>query len=79
MLELACAMESLPADYFRYYYYKEEVLAELRRLREALGRLEAQQTAPARPSGGKVVSMTTGAWRRLESASLLDDREAEAA
>ena len=30
MLELACAMESLPADYFRYYYFKEEVLAELR-------------------------------------------------
>jgi 6-phospho-beta-glucosidase len=30
MLELACAMESLPADYFQYYYFKEEVLAELR-------------------------------------------------
>ena len=30
MLELACAMGSLPADYFRYYYFKEEVLAELR-------------------------------------------------
>ena len=30
MLELACAMESLPADYFRYYYFKEEVLSELR-------------------------------------------------
>jgi 6-phospho-beta-glucosidase len=30
MLELACAMESLPADYFQYYYFKEDVLAELR-------------------------------------------------
>ena len=30
MLELACAMDSLPADYFQYYYFKEEVLAELR-------------------------------------------------
>jgi 6-phospho-beta-glucosidase len=30
MLELACAMESLPADYFQYYYFKEEVLADLR-------------------------------------------------
>jgi 6-phospho-beta-glucosidase len=30
MLELACAMESLPAAYFQYYYYQEQVLAELR-------------------------------------------------
>ena len=30
MLELACMMESLPADYFQYYYFKEDVLAELR-------------------------------------------------
>lgn len=29
MLELACTMDSLPADYFQYYYFKEEVLAEL--------------------------------------------------
>jgi 6-phospho-beta-glucosidase len=29
MLELAVAMESLPADYFQYYYFKDEVLAEL--------------------------------------------------
>lgn len=59
-----------------------EVLAELRRLRESLTRLEAQQAAPARPAAGRVVSMTTGAWRRLD-AGLLDedddDREVEAA
>jgi 6-phospho-beta-glucosidase len=30
MIELACAMDSLPADYFQYYYFKEEVSAELR-------------------------------------------------
>jgi len=30
LIELACIMESLPADYFQYSYFKEEVLAELR-------------------------------------------------
>jgi 6-phospho-beta-glucosidase len=30
LLELACTMDALPADYFQYYYFKEEVLAELR-------------------------------------------------
>src|SRR5215216_1667762 len=30
MVQLACAMDSLPADYFQYYYFKEEVLAELK-------------------------------------------------
>ena len=30
LLALACTMDSLPADYFRYYYFKEEVLSELR-------------------------------------------------
>jgi 6-phospho-beta-glucosidase len=30
MLELAVMMDSLPAEYFRYYYFKDEVLAELR-------------------------------------------------
>lgn len=29
MVELACWMEALPNDYFRYYYFKEEILAEL--------------------------------------------------
>jgi 6-phospho-beta-glucosidase len=29
MLELVCMMDSLPADYFQYYYFKEEVLGEL--------------------------------------------------
>jgi 6-phospho-beta-glucosidase len=29
LLKLTVAMESLPASYFRYYYFKEEVLAEL--------------------------------------------------
>ena len=30
LIELACMMDSLPADYFQYYYFKEEVLAELK-------------------------------------------------
>lgn len=29
MIELACRMDSLPNDYFQYYYYKDEILAEL--------------------------------------------------
>jgi 6-phospho-beta-glucosidase len=29
MLELACAMEHLPHEYFQYYYYQAEVLAEM--------------------------------------------------
>jgi len=30
MLQLAVTMESLPADYFQYYYFKDAVLAELK-------------------------------------------------
>lgn len=29
MLKLAVMMDSIPADYFKYYYYKEEILEEL--------------------------------------------------
>jgi 6-phospho-beta-glucosidase len=29
LLELACLMESLPSSYFQYYYFKDEILAEL--------------------------------------------------
>ncbi len=29
MLKLACEMGSLPSEYFQYYYFKEEILAEL--------------------------------------------------
>ena len=29
MLELACLMEALPNSYFQYYYFKDEILAEL--------------------------------------------------
>ncbi len=57
-----------------------EVLAELRRVREALGRLEAQvqQDRDAAPRAGRVMSMTTGAFRRLE-ALLEPPGDAEAA
>jgi 6-phospho-beta-glucosidase len=30
MVELSCAMGHLPAHYFEYYYYRDEILAELR-------------------------------------------------
>ena len=30
LLELAATMGSLPAEYFKYYYFKDEILAELR-------------------------------------------------
>jgi 6-phospho-beta-glucosidase len=29
LLELACEMDSLPSSYFQYYYFKDEILAEL--------------------------------------------------
>ncbi len=29
LLQLACAMGSLPSSYFQYYYFKDEILAEL--------------------------------------------------
>ena len=29
LIELACMMESLPSSYFQYYYFKDEILAEL--------------------------------------------------
>lgn len=29
VLELAATMESIPAEYFRYYYFRDEILAEL--------------------------------------------------
>jgi 6-phospho-beta-glucosidase len=29
LIELACQMESLPSSYFQYYYFKDEILAEL--------------------------------------------------
>lgn len=30
LLELACMMEALPSSYFQYYYFKDEILAELK-------------------------------------------------
>lgn len=49
-----------------------EVLAELRRVREALSRLEAQvqrrELTPPRPAR----ALTSAAWRRLEA--MLEDR-----
>ena len=63
-----------------------EVLAELRRVREGLARLEAQVTArerelapppaPRAQAAGRIVSSSTGAWRRLETVLDGDIRDA---
>lgn len=61
-----------------------EVLAELRRVREGLARLEAQVHArerevaspAARAPAGRVVSLSTDAWRRLETLLDADVRDA---
>lgn len=61
MLELACAMESLPADYFQYYYFKEDVLAELR----------AKPTTRAQDIMAKVPDY----WAHYEEQSVSDQPE----
>ncbi len=61
-----------------------EVLAELRRLREALARLEGQvQAHGGAARAGRTVSMTTGAFRRFEAllapAEARDEEDAQVA
>jgi len=46
MLKLAVTMKSMPADYFQYYYYKEEVLEQLK----AKGTTRAQDIMAKVPS-----------------------------
>jgi 6-phospho-beta-glucosidase len=45
LLELAATMDSLPADYFQYYYFNDEIVAELR----AKGTTRAQDIMAAVP------------------------------
>lgn len=59
LIELACTMESLPADYFQYYYFKEEVLAELR----------AKPTTRAQDILAKVPDY----WRHYEEQATADE------
>ncbi|GLV55625.1 hypothetical protein KDH_24690 [Dictyobacter sp. S3.2.2.5] len=39
LVELACTMESLPNEYFQYYYFKDEILAELQKNRPRAPRI----------------------------------------
>ena len=45
LLELACRMDSLPSSYFEYYYFKDEILAEL----QAKATTRAQDIAASVP------------------------------
>ena len=54
-LQLAVAMGAIPADYFQYYYFTDEVLAELPRqaddARRGHPRLVVRLLAPLRGAG----------------------------
>jgi 6-phospho-beta-glucosidase len=64
-LELAVRMGSIPADYFMYYYFRDEVLAEQR----------AKPTTRAED----IMSWAPGYWRHYEEQALLDDPQLEPA
>ena len=58
-LELAATMGAIPADYFEYYYFRDEVLAELR----------AKPTTRAED----IMSWAPGYWRHYEEQAKLDE------
>jgi 6-phospho-beta-glucosidase len=58
-LQLAVGMGSIPADYFMYYYFRDEVLAELR----------AKKTTRAED----IISWAPGYWEHYEEQARLDD------
>jgi 6-phospho-beta-glucosidase len=58
-LELAVRMGSIPADYFMYYYFRDEVLAELR----------AKKTTRAED----IMSWAPGYWQHYAEQARLDD------
>jgi 6-phospho-beta-glucosidase len=58
-LELAATMGSIPADYFEYYYFRDEVLAELR----------AKPTTRAED----IMSWAPGYWHHYEEQAELDE------
>ena len=58
-LELAVRMGSIPADYFMYYYFRDEVLAELR----------AKTTTRAED----IISWAPDYWRHYEEQAQTDD------
>jgi 6-phospho-beta-glucosidase len=58
-LQLAVSMGSIPADYFNYYYFRDEILAELR----------AKKTTRAED----IMSWAPGYWEHYEQQAELDD------
>jgi 6-phospho-beta-glucosidase len=58
-LQLAVRMRSIPADYFAYYYFRDEVLGELR----AKGTTRAED----------IISWAPGYWQHYEEQAQLDD------
>jgi 6-phospho-beta-glucosidase len=64
-LQLAVHMGSIPADYFMYYYFRDEILAELR----------AKKTTRAED----ILSWAPGYWRHYEEQALLDDPQLDPA
>jgi len=58
-LQLAASMGSIPADYFQYYYFRDEVLAELL----------AKPTTRAED----IMSWAPGYWRHYEEQAQLDE------
>lgn len=58
-LELAATMGAIPADYFQYYYFRDEVLAELR----------AKPTTRAED----IMGWAPGYWRHYEEQAQLDE------
>ena len=64
-LELAVHMRSIPADYFMYYYFRDDVLAELR----------AKPTTRAED----ILSWAPGYWKHYEEQAQTDDPQLDPA
>ena len=64
-LQLAVQMGAIPADYFQYYYFRDEILAELR----------AKPTTRAED----IMSWAPGYWRHYEEQAQLDDPQLDPA
>jgi 6-phospho-beta-glucosidase len=64
-LQLAVTMGAIPADYFQYYYFHDEILAELR----------AKPTTRAQD----IMSWAPGYWRHYEEQAQLDDPQLDPA
>jgi 6-phospho-beta-glucosidase len=64
-LQLAVTMGAIPADYFQYYYFHDEILAELR----------ARPTTRAED----IMSWAPGYWRHYEEQAQLDDPQLDPA